>query len=428
MDGSNGNARQVQTAPDEGSGVDDSRRPIGEIFVELGFVSRAELQSALDVQRATGGRIGEILVEQGSLSRIDLASALAEHWEPHAYAQDGDSLEGSLDGALRSAIDQAAGQPDAGVQSKPKRSRLRRSAAREDALEQQLAALERDSQLRADHDRAVADRFQALTLRLDRVESRADEIDRLEAQLGAVSELAAELRSELTALPRHEPTPDPGERLLELSLRIDRGARDSHDRIAALAAELRTVVALKSAGLHARLEAQLDEAAALQRHVAVAQEATASTVAGAEEAVAELNVEIGSLAGRLDELFGLRHADAQVARVGTERLAARLEDVRANQADDEALDRLATEVTELTHRLERLDSIGEQSARVVERAVLEGLADFGKQLTAKAPKHGKPSKRLCRSIDALAAAIAAADVRSLDLSPGSEDKRSELER
>src|SRR6478735_9631188 len=108
VDASNGNARQFQTVPDVGSGTDDARRPIGEIFVELGFVSRSELQSALDVQRTMGGRIGEILVEQGSLSRIDLASALAEHWEPHPYAEEGESLEGSLDGALRSAIEQAA--------------------------------------------------------------------------------------------------------------------------------------------------------------------------------------------------------------------------------------------------------------------------------------------------------------------------------
>ena len=65
----------------------------------------------------------------------------------------------------------------------------------------------------------------------------------------------------------------------------------------------------------------------LQRQFAAAQEAAASTVAGAEETTAELHVEIGSLAGRLDELFGLRHADAQVARVANERLGARLEDL-----------------------------------------------------------------------------------------------------
>ena len=47
--------------------------------------------------------------------------------------------------------------------------------------------------------------------------------------------------------------------------------------------------------------------------------------------MAELHVETGSLAGRLDELFGLRHADAQVARVANERLAARVEDLIAHR-------------------------------------------------------------------------------------------------
>ena len=56
------------------------RRPIGEIFVELGFISVEQLDAALKAQGESGARIGEILVEQGSLSRLDLASALAEQW------------------------------------------------------------------------------------------------------------------------------------------------------------------------------------------------------------------------------------------------------------------------------------------------------------------------------------------------------------
>jgi hypothetical protein len=56
-------------------------RRIGEIFVELGFVTPAELDAALELQLQTGERLGEILVAQGKLSRLDLASALSEHWE-----------------------------------------------------------------------------------------------------------------------------------------------------------------------------------------------------------------------------------------------------------------------------------------------------------------------------------------------------------
>jgi len=66
--------------------ADDGRRRIGEIFVELGFITAPQLEAALEVQREKGGRIGEILVAQGSLTRLDLASALTEHWEPHRFA------------------------------------------------------------------------------------------------------------------------------------------------------------------------------------------------------------------------------------------------------------------------------------------------------------------------------------------------------
>ena len=54
------------------------RRPIGEIFVELGFITDDQLEAALAAQSQSGARIGEILVEQGSLTRLDLASALFE--------------------------------------------------------------------------------------------------------------------------------------------------------------------------------------------------------------------------------------------------------------------------------------------------------------------------------------------------------------
>ena len=56
------------------------KRPIGEIFVERGFITENQLQDALELQRQTGKRLGEILVSTGRLSRLDLASALADQW------------------------------------------------------------------------------------------------------------------------------------------------------------------------------------------------------------------------------------------------------------------------------------------------------------------------------------------------------------
>lgn len=58
----------------------ETPRPLGEIFVEQGLVTDAELDQALERQRTGGEKLGEILVAQGSITRLQLASALAEQW------------------------------------------------------------------------------------------------------------------------------------------------------------------------------------------------------------------------------------------------------------------------------------------------------------------------------------------------------------
>ena len=83
----NGNSPHAEAAVDD----PEARRPIGEIFVELGFITAAELDAAFAEQVRTGARLGEILVEQGSLTRLDLATALADHWERHSDPQKGDA-------------------------------------------------------------------------------------------------------------------------------------------------------------------------------------------------------------------------------------------------------------------------------------------------------------------------------------------------
>jgi hypothetical protein len=54
------------------------KRPIGQILVERGEISEADLQAALAEQERTGRRLGEILIEQGQTSWLALARALAE--------------------------------------------------------------------------------------------------------------------------------------------------------------------------------------------------------------------------------------------------------------------------------------------------------------------------------------------------------------
>jgi hypothetical protein len=54
------------------------RRPIGQILVEKGEISEADLEAALAEQERSGRRLGEILIEQGRTSWLALARAIAE--------------------------------------------------------------------------------------------------------------------------------------------------------------------------------------------------------------------------------------------------------------------------------------------------------------------------------------------------------------
>jgi hypothetical protein len=53
-------------------------RPLGNVLVEGGYLTKTELDNALEVQRERGGRLGEILVARGSMTAPALARALAE--------------------------------------------------------------------------------------------------------------------------------------------------------------------------------------------------------------------------------------------------------------------------------------------------------------------------------------------------------------
>ena len=54
------------------------RRPIGQILVEKGEISEADLEAALAEQERSGRRLGEILIEQGRTLWLGLARAIAE--------------------------------------------------------------------------------------------------------------------------------------------------------------------------------------------------------------------------------------------------------------------------------------------------------------------------------------------------------------
>ena len=55
-----------------------SRRLLGELLVEKGLISDAELAQALALQQRSGGRLGEILVAEGWLTLSQLMATVSE--------------------------------------------------------------------------------------------------------------------------------------------------------------------------------------------------------------------------------------------------------------------------------------------------------------------------------------------------------------
>jgi type IV pilus assembly protein PilB len=75
-------------------------RGLGEVLIEMGAISRAMLEGALQRQRDEGGRLGEILVAQGSVSSELLGDGLAKRLGvPRAR------LGGAIDPAVLNLLD-----------------------------------------------------------------------------------------------------------------------------------------------------------------------------------------------------------------------------------------------------------------------------------------------------------------------------------
>ena len=253
------------------------RRPIGQIFVEFGFITAAQLDAALEVQRATGARIGEILVEQGSLDRLDLASALAEHWEPRNQEQEPGAAEPPL---LRGVAPAPSGERTSGAGGDTALAELElRLRAAEDLL---ASRLEQPARVPLSAEKERVDGLVRRLAALDGVEGTIDELRRsiealaevrldglagIEERVSELAGFAAEFRVELDVLAGRPVVDDPGERLLELSVELDRTARDGRESVARLADELRAEAAARAAAAGVELHAEPDETTALRARV-----------------------------------------------------------------------------------------------------------------------------------------------------------------
>jgi hypothetical protein len=295
----------------------EGRRRIGEIFVELGFITTPQLEAALEVQREKGGRIGEILVAQGSLTRLDLASALTEHWEPQRFAVPKVGRGGA------SIADPPRGAEDHGAIAELGQ-RLRAAEERLGSVEgsadpnggfvvQTRAVAELEERLvRVEH---LVGGFAELNLRVATLEQALDQSDDLRpSDVATGARLAG---TEATLENRLEGVESRNEVIATLEEAFD-----------ALGLRLRALVALRS---------DVDAARA-----------------NTDRSMSSLKLEVGSLGARVDELRGLRSADSQELERAAERLSSRLDD--------------------LARRLHAHDAAHEEHVTATEQALLEGLS------------------------------------------------------
>jgi chromosome segregation ATPase len=344
---------------------DDGRRRIGEIFVELGFITSPQLEAALDVQREKGGRIGEILVAQGSLTRLDLASALAEHWEPHHFAV-------PETGRGRGRGPSLVGQNQAGVAELERR--LHSMGERLGAIEASAGvrgtsmAQERGSnelQERLAHVEELRDGLSALDLRVATLEQGLDQLDaRPESDAVARGARTGTMQEAFEQrLERIEGRPD-------VVAALEEGLDALDLRLKALEASARS----GAAELAERLRAQEEDTARLREELASLRRDVEEGRAGSERTASSLKLETGSLGARIDELRGLRSGDSQELRRATEQLSAR--------ADD------------LVRRLDAHVATHEEHVAATERALLDGLTAVRTAVAAlEAQKAEKKAKK-----------------------------------
>jgi DNA repair exonuclease SbcCD ATPase subunit len=180
----------------------EPRRPIGEIFLERGLLTAAQLDAALQEQRETGQRLGEVLVAKGVVSRLELASALADQWstlqklrppEPAVEPEPGSEAPAVAPAPaveeledLRISLDGLATRLEVGER---RLAGVTAALAGVEALRQQVEAFAAPSGVDVVDPAAVAS-----------LDERVEELARAVAALPAPDETAAPFRSALDAL------------------------------------------------------------------------------------------------------------------------------------------------------------------------------------------------------------------------------------
>ncbi|MGL6279109.1 MAG: hypothetical protein ACRC50_06090 [Gaiella sp.] len=341
-----------------------ARRPIGEIFVESGAITEADLARALETQRATGERLGEILVAQGSIGRLELASALAEQWSELQVIRPPQPKQPEpwQEAAIREA--QTPAEPQEPPAVPPAAPPMREIAALVDAvsaLDERVTELSRRQLPDIDAVRAEAS---AVAARLEEVGSRVAEaasrpaLDDLRTRVDGLSETVARVGERTSADAELQAALD------RLAARVDELARpDADERIDALDRAI--------GDLRARLETPPATDEALRDDVRRLEKRLGELDAAAEQRLTSVDERLRVLEQQpSDGLESLRVSVAQLqaavaAREGlvTEaqleealaRLAAALR-VEPSGEDSGEIARLDAALGELTTRLESLST------------------------------------------------------------------------
>ncbi len=357
------------------------KRPIGEIFVERGFITSGQLEDALEEQKFSGRKLGEILVSQGKLSRLRL-------W---------DALE-----------DQAASFGPGTAESPPPTGPAPQLRVVADALSDQVRA----------HESNVEMWKPKMDQTIESLQARVEQVEQASAEPG---ENVTDLRDEITALvARLDALPQPSDEwrdaLSELGGRVDDlvdGSSESQSTLQRLAEQLEAERAAER-----ELDAQVNALA--QRVDQLAGELTArlqqvtdsvTTAASREQAEAlrrdldALRATLDSLpapTGAVDELSGrvdelgenvaarLQHVTDSLAGAATreqaERLRRELDDLRAS------LDALPAPTDHVEALARRVDQLSE-SFSVRLQQVAEGFTSAAGREETEALRHDLESLR-----------------------------------
>ncbi len=348
-------------------------RTIGDILLARGFVSHEKLQEALERQQHSGKPLGQILVEEGAISRLELASALAEQWSDIGSVSPEFGAGTEPQGTNAPLVELQELRNSRRVLEERLRAFEEHPMSGEDVVERErlaarLAGVEAAVAGLQEHDAArevpkLRQLVEQLTARQDEI---ADSITRL-AEARATTDRVDDVERRLAAL---------GAAVEKAFREMERRADESDEALATLVADVQAGPLASVDELTRRvaaLEPRLDDVAGSDR------------VAALESAVHRLGQGVSEQLDRSSDIEALRDrlgalaADAGGVAALREQaavLAARLDEVAARPASDPGL---AATVDELAARVDALSSRpiadGETDSRVAEMGVrLDRLA------------------------------------------------------